>query len=51
MVFLRDASSATAIEYSLIATLISVSVIIAVTTVCSKLQTTFKSAGGGLGGS
>jgi pilus assembly protein Flp/PilA len=39
--FLRDESGATAIEYGLIAALISVVIITAVTTVGSNLTTTF----------
>jgi len=39
--FLRDESGATAIEYGLIAALISVVIIVAVQTVGTNLQTTF----------
>ena len=48
--FLRDESGATAIEYGLIAALISVVIITAVTTVGQNLNTTFTSVGGALGG-
>ena len=48
--FLRDESGATAIEYGLIAALISVVIIVAVQTVGTNLQTTFNSVGGALGG-
>jgi pilus assembly protein Flp/PilA len=48
--FLRDESGATAIEYGLIAALISVVIITAVTTVGTNLQTTFTKVGGALGG-
>jgi pilus assembly protein Flp/PilA len=48
--FLRDESGATAIEYGLIAALISVVIITAVTTVGTNLQTTFTSVSGALGG-
>ena len=48
--FLRDESGATAIEYGLIAALISVVIIGAVTTVGTKLNTTFTSVSGALGG-
>ena len=41
--FLRDESGATAIEYGLIAALISVVIITAVTAVGGKLNTTFTS--------
>jgi pilus assembly protein Flp/PilA len=43
--FVRDESGATAIEYGLIAALIAVVVIGAVTTVGSNLSTTFTSVG------
>ena len=43
--FLRDESGATAIEYGLIAALISVVIIGAVTTVGGNLKTTFNSVG------
>jgi pilus assembly protein Flp/PilA len=39
--FLRDDSGATAIEYGLIASLIAVTIIAAVSTVGNKLSTTF----------
>jgi pilus assembly protein Flp/PilA len=48
--FLRDESGATAIEYGLIAALISVVIIVAVQTVGTNLQTTFNSVGTALGG-
>jgi pilus assembly protein Flp/PilA len=48
--FLRDESGATAIEYGLIAALISVVIIAAVTTVGKNLNTTFTSVGGALAG-
>jgi len=48
--FLRNESGATAIEYGLIAALISVVIIGAVTTVGTKLNTTFTSVSGALGG-
>jgi pilus assembly protein Flp/PilA len=48
--FLRDESGATAIEYGLIAALISVVIITAVTTVGGNLKTTFNSVATGLGG-
>jgi pilus assembly protein Flp/PilA len=41
--FVRDESGATAIEYGLIAALIAVVIIGALTTVGTKLTTTFKS--------
>lgn len=44
--FARDESGATAIEYGLIAALIAVVIIGAVTTVGSNLTTTFTSVGG-----
>ena len=47
---LRDESGATAIEYGLIAALISVVIITAVTTVGGNLKTTFNSVSTGLGG-
>ena len=43
--FLRDESGATAIEYGLIAALISVVIIAAVTTVGGNLKTTFTTVG------
>ena len=39
--FLRDESGATAIEYGLIATLIALAIITSVTSVGTKLSTTF----------
>ena len=48
--FLRDESGATAIEYGLIAALISVVIITAVTTVGGNLKTTFNSVVTALGG-
>jgi pilus assembly protein Flp/PilA len=39
--FARDESAATAIEYGLIASLIAVAAIVAMTTVGSKLKSTF----------
>ena len=48
--FLRDESGSTAIEYGLIAALISVVIITAVTTVGQNLNTTFTSVSGALGG-
>ena len=47
---LRDESGATAIEYGLIAALISVVIITAVTTVGGNLKTTFNSVSTCLGG-
>ncbi|HEY5238790.1 MAG TPA: Flp family type IVb pilin [Rhizomicrobium sp.] len=41
--FVRDESGATAIEYGLIATLIAVAIITVLTSVGSKLSTTFNS--------
>ncbi len=46
--FLKDESGATAIEYGLIASLISVVIITAVTTVGTNLQTTFNAVAGAL---
>lgn len=46
--FLRDESGATAIEYGLIAAGISVAIIGVVTTLGSKLVTTFTSVSGAL---
>jgi pilus assembly protein Flp/PilA len=43
--FLHDESGATAIEYGLIAALIAVVIITAVTTVGTRLSTTFTSVG------
>ena len=48
--FLRDESGATAIEYGLIAALISVVIITAVSTVGQNLNTTFTSVSGALAG-
>ena len=42
--FMRDESGATAIEYGLIASLIAVAIITAVSTMGTKLTTTFNSA-------
>ena len=47
--FLNDESGATAIEYGLIAALISIAAIAALTTVGSKLTTTFSTVGSTLG--
>ena len=44
--FIRNESGATAIEYGLIAALIAVVIIGAITTVGTSLQTTFSSVGG-----
>jgi pilus assembly protein Flp/PilA len=46
--FLRDESGATAIEYGLIAASISVAIIAAVTSVGSKLNTTFSNVSNAL---
>ncbi len=46
--FVKDDSGATAIEYGLIASLISVVIITAVTTVGTNLQTTFNAVAGAL---
>jgi pilus assembly protein Flp/PilA len=46
--FLKDESAATAIEYGLIASLIAVVIIVAVTGVGTKLKTTFTSVGAAL---
>jgi len=43
--FLQDESGATAIEYGLIAALIGTAIIVAVTSVGTKLSTTFTSIG------
>jgi pilus assembly protein Flp/PilA len=48
MQFVRDESGATAIEYGLIAALISVVIIAAVTLVGTDLQNTFNSVAGAL---
>jgi pilus assembly protein Flp/PilA len=47
--FIKDESGATAIEYGLIAGLVSVVIIVAVTAVGTKLSTTFNSVGSALG--
>jgi len=46
--YLSDESGATAIEYGLIAALIAVAIIATVTSVGTKLQTTFTSVAGAL---
>ena len=46
--FVRDESGATAIEYGLIAALIAVVIITAITAVGTKLSTTFTSVSGKL---
>ncbi len=46
--FLKDESGATAIEYGLIVALIAVVIITAVTTLGTKLNTTFTSIGSAL---
>jgi pilus assembly protein Flp/PilA len=46
--YMRDRSGATAIEYGLIAGLIALVIIAAVTTVGTSLQTTFTSVAGGI---
>ncbi|HEX2135078.1 MAG TPA: Flp family type IVb pilin [Microvirga sp.] len=46
--FVRDESGATAIEYGLIAALIAVAIITAVTTVGGKLNSTFTAVAGSL---
>ena len=43
--FIRDESGATAIEYGLIAALIAVTIIAAVTLIGSRLDTTFSEVG------
>jgi pilus assembly protein Flp/PilA len=48
MNFVRDESGATAIEYGLIAALIAVVIISAVTVVGTKLSTTFTNVSGNL---
>jgi pilus assembly protein Flp/PilA len=48
--FVRDESGATAIEYGLIAALIAVVIITALTTIGTKLTTTFNSVAGSLTG-
>ena len=47
--FLKDEDGATAIEYGLIAALISVAIIAAVQTVGTNLNTTFSEVGSALG--
>ena len=46
--FMKDESGATAIEYGLIASLIAVAAIAAMTTIGSKLNTTFTNVGSNL---
>ena len=46
--FLKDESGATAIEYGLIAALISVVIVTALTTIGTNLNTKFTSVGGSL---
>ena len=46
--FLRDESGATAIEYALIATFISIAIIAAAQSIGTKLTNTFTSVDGGL---
>jgi len=46
--FVKDESGATAIEYGLIASLIAVAAIAAMTTIGSKLNTTFTNVGSNL---
>ncbi len=48
--FVKDQSGATAIEYGLIASLIAVAIITAVTTVGGKLSNTFNNVGNNLKG-
>ena len=48
--FVRDESGATAIEYGLIAALIAVVIITALTTIGTKLTATFNSVSGSLTG-
>ena len=48
--FAKDESGATAIEYGLIAALIAVVIITAVTTVGTKLQATFNTVGNAASG-
>lgn len=48
--FLKDESGATAIEYGLIAALIAVAIIGAVTTVGSNASQTFTTVGASIGG-
>ena len=47
--FLKDESGATAIEYGLIAALISVALVAGATTLGNKLNSTFVTLGGKLG--
>lgn len=49
--FLQNESGATAIEYGLIAALVSVAIIAAVRTIGSRLNTTFTNIGTALNGS
>ena len=49
--FWTDRSGATAIEYGMIASLIAVAIIVAVTTVGGKLSNTFNNVGNNLKGS
>ncbi len=46
--FLKDDSGATAIEYALISSLISIVIVTAATTVGTSLQTTFNAVAGAL---
>ncbi len=46
--FLKDESGATAIEYGLIAALISVVIVTALTTISTNMQTKFTAVGGSL---
>ncbi len=48
--FVKAESGATAIEYGLIAALVSVAIITAITTLGESLTTTFTSIAGALGG-
>jgi pilus assembly protein Flp/PilA len=50
MNFIRNEDGATAIEYGLIAALISVVIIVAVTSIGQYLNNTFSSIGSSLGG-
>jgi pilus assembly protein Flp/PilA len=50
MQFMRDDSGATAIEYGLIAALIAVAIIAAVTAVGGQLETTFNTVSASLAG-
>ncbi|MBV8568478.1 MAG: Flp family type IVb pilin [Methylobacteriaceae bacterium] len=49
--FLKNESGATAVEYGLIASLIAVAIIAAVTSTGSKLKNTFNNVGNNLKGS